>query len=396
MTYKSISDHSFKNKTVLMRADLNVPVQNGQITNKSRLERIKPTLDYLKDQGAKIVLLSHFGRPKGQEDSSLSLEFMCSYLKDMCGGNVHFASDCIGESTKSIISSAAFGDIVLLENARFHMGEARNDSEYAKRLSELADTYVNDAFSVSHRAHASVEAITKFLPSYAGFLMNEELSALNQALEKPERPLLAIVGGSKISTKLDLLNNIIEKVDTLILGGAMANTFLYAQGHEMGASMCEKDMKDTALNILSRAKDLNCTILLPKDGVVATKVERDVAHKTKNIADISVAEMMLDAGSASIEVFKDYISQSKTVLWNGPLGVFEVPPFDQGTNALATFAAELNTQGKLDVIAGGGDTVAALDHAGIKDKLTYVSTAGGAFLEWLEGKILPGVAALMG
>ena len=381
MNFKTLRDYNLNNKTVLLRADLNVPTKDGKVTDTTRIDRLKSTIDYLRGQNAKIIILSHFGRPKGKAKPELSLEFLAPVLQTQWNHDVTFQ-----ENKNS--------SICLHENVRFNPGEENNDPAYAKELAALGDIYVNDAFSTSHRAHASTEGITHFLPSAAGLLMEAELNALDNALENPKHPVLAIVGGSKISTKLSVLNNIAKKVDYLVLGGAMANTFLLAQGHNMGQSMCEKDMIDEANTISQTAKANNCEIILPKDCVAVEKLEEnasfDVAAPEKFPADKSA----VDVGEESIKHVCNILEECKTVLWNGPMGVFEVKPFDNATNEIAQKVSELTKSGQLTSVAGGGDTVSALDNAGTVNDFSYISTAGGAFLEWIEGKELPGVAAL--
>ncbi len=366
-------------KTVLLRADLNVPVQEGKITDTTRIDRVRPTIDELKKRGAKIIILSHFGRPKGQENLEFSLSFLPEALSKKWNTEVTFE---IGDN------------VVLLENLRFNAGEEANDTGFAKELASKGDYYVNDAFSVSHRAHASVEAITNFIPSYAGRLMEIELKSLSEALETPERPVTAVVGGAKISTKLELLGNLIKKVDTLILGGGMANTFLKADGLNIGKSLCENEMLGIAKEIMADAKTHKCNLVLPVDVVVADEFKANSPHETVKSKHVPNDQMILDAGEDTIKHCKELLDLTKTLVWNGPMGAFELEPFDKGTNALASYAGQLTKQGKLLSVAGGGDTVSALEQAGAAGDFTYISTAGGAFLEWLEGKKLPGVAAL--
>ncbi len=379
--YKKLSDlPDIKGQTLLMRADLNVPVREGEVTDFTRITRLKPTIDDLMARGANILILSHFGRPKGQENMELSLAFLAPVLSHSWGHEVGFKE----QTTR----------ITLLENTRFQAGEEANDMALAKEWANMGDIYVNDAFSVSHRAHASTEAIAHCLPTYAGHLMDQELRALNTALETPQKPVTALVGGAKISTKLDLLGNLINKVDYLVLGGGMANTFVCAQGYDVGKSLCEHDMLDTARSIMARAKDGNCTLVLPTDFVVGQYFKANTPHDTVHIKNVPSDTMALDIGAESIAHIKTIIDHSKTVVWNGPMGAFELEPFDHATVELARYVAHKTSSGELISVAGGGDTVAALAHAGIKDQLTYLSNAGGAFLEWLEGKELPGVKAL--
>jgi phosphoglycerate kinase len=380
-------------KTVLVRGDLNVPAKDRKVTDITRIERMKKTISWLLSHQAKIVLMSHFGRPKGVYDTDYSLRFLQPICSEIFGTNVEFVDQYKQlDWLESIKQSKA--PITLLENLRFDPGEEKNSDSFAENLAQSADLYVNDAFSVSHRAHASVEAIAHKLPSYAGYLLQEEIDALTIALENPEKPLVAIVGGAKISTKLDLLNNMIKKVDFLILGGGMANTFLAASGHSVGASLFEESMLEQAREIMKKAEGLHCKIILPVDVVVAAELRENVSSQTKQINQIEVKDKVFDIGVASIAKINDVIGQSKTLLWNGPVGVFEVSPFDQGTMQIAHKVAKLTVDGKIKTIAGGGDTVAALNQANVLQDMTYVSSAGGAFLEWCEGKVLPGIKAL--
>ncbi|WP_366653539.1 phosphoglycerate kinase [Fodinicurvata sp. EGI_FJ10296] len=393
--FKTLDDVDVAGKTVLVRADLNVPMSDGKVSDTTRLDRLAPTLTELADKGAKVVVMSHFGRPKGKRSEKDSLRPVAAALSvSLDGRPVSFAEDCIGAPAASAIEALTPGGVLVLENLRFHAEEEANDVEFARSLSVLGDLYVNDAFSAAHRAHASTEAIARLLPSVAGRLMEQELTALTNALEKPERPVLAVVGGAKISTKLDLLGNMIGKVDMLVLGGGMANTFLHAKGVDVGTSLCESDMADAARDIMARAEKSGCRIILPSDAVVARKLEAGAPNETVAIDAIPSDAMMLDVGPDTIAALTAAVDGVKTVLWNGPLGVFEVEPFGTGTFALARHVAELTEKGRVLSVAGGGDTVAALSRAGVDDRFTYVSSAGGAFLEWLEGKDLPGVAAL--
>ncbi len=394
MDFQTITEIDVKNKTVLLRVDLNVPKQNNTVTDTTRIERLLPTITYLREQGAKILILSHFGRPEGEQNPEMSLAFLTPILEKCWGCPVKFSPDCIGETAQGIANSAKSGDVVLLENLRFHKGERDNDSDFAKSLAALGDIYVNDAFSASHRAHASTTGITAHLPSAAGLLMKEELSALSKALDAPEMPVLAVAGGSKISTKLEILKNLSKKVDYLVLGGGMANTFLYAQGIPMGRSLCEKDMADTARDIMYTAARVGCEIILPKDVVTVSELKENAAHKAVDINNIADDHMAIDIGPKSIAYISEKIKDSKTVVWNGPMGVFEIKPFDNGTNEIAKIVAAQTRDGNCVSIAGGGDTIAALENAGAASDFSYISTAGGAFLEWLEGKKLPGIAAL--
>ncbi len=392
--FNTIDDLEVNGKTVLVRADLNVPMQDGQVSDTTRIDRLAPTLKELSLKGAKVVVLSHFGRPKNGPDSKNSLRHVLDALSAAVDQKVAFAEDCVGQPAKDAIAKVHEGAIVLLENTRFHAEEEKNDPAFAAQLAELGDLYVNDAFSAAHRAHASTEGVARLLPNAAGRLMEAELKALTLALEKPERPVAAVVGGAKISTKLDLLGNMVRKVDMLALGGGMANTFLYAQGVDVGASLCEKDMADQARAIMATAKEANCAILLPTDFVVAKEFKAGAANRVVPADGIAADEMALDVGPATVAFLADKLKDAKTIVWNGPLGAFEIAPFDAGTNAVAKIVADRTEAGGLLSVAGGGDTVAALAHAGAEDKFTYVSAAGGAFLEWLEGKELPGVAAL--
>ncbi len=391
---KTLDSLSCKGKVVLLRADLNVPMQDGAVTDMTRITRLVPTIRELADKGAKIVLLSHFGRPKGKKDPAYSLAPVGAAVSDALEKPVAFAEDCIGDVPKAAIARMKAGDVLLLENVRFYPEEEKDDVGFAKKIAALGDVYVNDAFSAAHRAHATTHALAQLLPAYAGRLMEAELSALSKALENPQRPVVALVGGAKISTKLDLLNNLVTKIDVLVLGGGMANTFLNALGTSVGKSLCEKDMAAQALDIVTAAREQGCKICLPIDGVVAKEFKAGAKCETVGLDGIPADGMMLDIGKGSVAVIADQLRLAKTVLWNGPLGAFEIAPFDAGTTALAKVVADLTAKGKLVSVAGGGDTVAALAHAGVEDKLTYVSTAGGAFLEWLEGKDLPGVRAL--
>ncbi len=382
------------NKTVLLRADLNVPMKDGVVTDDARLTRLIPTLKELAQAKAKIVILSHFGRPEGQRNAKYSLRPVATELEKIWGQPVAFADDCIGATAKAAVDALPNGQILVLENTRFYAGEEANDPAFAAQLAALGDVYVNDAFSAAHRAHASTEALAKLLPHAAGRLMQAELEALEKALSKPERPVAALVGGSKISTKLDLLENLVAKVDVLVLGGGMANTFLAAQGVAVGKSLHEADMLDTARAITARAAAKGCRIVLPTDAVVATALQANIATKTVAITAVPADSMILDIGPQSARDIGDVLRMCKTVVWNGPLGAFEFPPFDQATVSIAQVVASLTRSRKILSVAGGGDTVAALTLAKVTESFSYVSTAGGAFLEWMEGKTLPGVAAL--
>ncbi len=392
--FLTLSDLALQGKTVLVRADLNVPMQDGRVTDTERLERLLPTLKDLSKAGAKIVILSHFGRPKKGPEAQYSLRPVVEVLADIWGQKIAFADDCVGTVAEAAVKKLEAGQVLVLENTRFHAGEEANDPAFVHELAKLGDVYLNDAFSCAHRAHASTEGLAHLLPSAAGRLMQAELEALNKALAEPERPLAAIVGGSKISTKLDLLNNLVAKVDVLVLGGGMANTFLAAEGVAIGKSLCENDMLDTAREIAAKAAGKGCQILLPRDAMVAEVLKSGVETETVAINAIPANKMILDVGAASVQDICDKLATCKTVVWNGPLGAFEFKPFDNGTNQVAAFVADLTREGKILSVAGGGDTVSAMANAGASQYLSYLSTAGGAFLEWLEGKDLPGVAAL--
>ena len=391
--FQTLDHVEVKGKRVLVRADLNVPVENGVVTDATRIDRFAPSIAELADKGAKVILLSHFGRPKGR-DAKNSLKPVVAELAHVIKRPVKFADDCIGETAEQAVAELRPGNILCLENTRFYPGEENNDPEFAKALAKLGDIYVNDAFSVSHRAHASTEGLAHLLPAYAGRTLQTELDALVKALEHPDRPLTAIVGGAKVSTKLDLLGNLLRKIDVLIIGGAMANTFLFAQGRKVGKSLFEKDLVEIAKKILDEARANKRQIILPVDAVVAEKYEAHAPSRVVDVDHVGDNDMILDIGPHSIEYAISELARSKTLVWNGPFGTFEIEPFDNGTDEVAEAVAELTRAGKLVSVAGGGDTVAALNAAGVADRLTYVSTAGGAFLEWLEGKALPGVEIL--
>ncbi|EKF40506.1 phosphoglycerate kinase [Nitratireductor indicus C115] len=381
-------------KRVLVRVDLNVPVQDGHVSDTTRIERIAPTLAELSDKGAKVILLAHFGRPKGKPDPAASLQPIAYAVETTLDRRIHFAKDCIGAPAAEAIAEMANGDILLLENTRFHAGEEKNDPAFAKALAENGDIYVNDAFSAAHRAHASTEGLAHLLPSYAGRTMQAELEALEKGLGDPARPVLAIVGGAKVSTKIDLLMNLVKKVDALVIGGGMANTFLAARGTEVGKSLCEHDLAATAKQIMIEAAESSCALILPVDAVVAREFKAGAENEVVGIENVPADAMILDVGPLSVEKIEEWLDRADTVVWNGPLGAFEIAPFDAATVAAARHAAQRTSEGLLVSVAGGGDTVAALNHAGVADAFTYVSTAGGAFLEWMEGKALPGVEAL--
>ena len=394
MTFKTLDDADLSGKRALVRVDLNVPMEDGRVTDDTRLQATKPTIDKLRAGGAKVILLAHFDRPKGKVVPSMSLEPIVAPLSKVLGVPVAFADNCVGQHAREAVAALAPGDVLLLENVRFHAGEEANDRQFADALAANGDIYVNDAFSAAHRAHASTEAIARRLPAYAGEQMRLELDALDAALGHPQRPVLGIVGGSKVSTKLELLKHLVTKLDKLAIGGGMANTFLYAQGHDVGASYCEKDLADTARDIIRLAGRNNCKLFLPLDIVVAEKLAPGAPARVRDVGSIDDEERILDAGPETVERLCRAMGNSKTLIWNGPLGVFEMPPFDKGTMTAAKHAAELAKAGNLVAVAGGGDTVAALNAAGVSQDFTFVSTAGGAFLEWMEGKVLPGVAAL--
>lgn len=381
-------------KRVLLRADLNVPVKDGKVTDATRLERLTPTITELSAKGAKVIILSHFDRPKGKVVPDMSLKPIAETLGRVLGKPVAFAADCIGPAAESAVASLHNGDVLVLENTRFHAGEEQNDPAFAAQLAKLGDIFVNDAFSAAHRAHASTEGVARQLPSFAGRLMQAELKALEQALGNPERPVAAIVAGSKVSTKLDLLNNLVTKVDILVIGGAMANTFLAAQGIHVGVSLQEADLHETARQILQNAAMKGCEVILPQDVVVAETFAANAPTKIVSVRDIPANAMALDVGPATVEAFIKRLPGIKTIIWNGPLGAFETKPFDASTNSLAKAIAEATKAGKIISVGGGGDTVSALKLAGVHEDMTYLSSAGGAFLEWMEGKILPGVEVL--
>ncbi len=391
--FHTIDSLDVKGKRVLVRADLNVPSKDGKVTDTTRIDRSAATLKELADKGAKVIVMTHFGRPKGR-DESFSQKLLVEPLTKALNRFVNWADDCVGPKAEDAIAKMKDGDVLLLENVRFYPEEEKNNPEFAMKLAALGDVYVNDAFSTAHRAHASTEGIARLLPSAAGRLMQAELEALGKALGTPEKPVAAVVGGAKVSTKLDLLGNLVGRVDYLIIGGGMANTFLFAEGKAVGKSLCEKDMADTAREIVKKAKAAGCQIILSKDAVVAGEFAENAANQVVSIDAVPDDKMILDAGPAGVAEIIDVLKKCKTLVWNGPLGAFEIAPFNKATDAVAQAAAKLTAEGKLLTVAGGGDTVAALAKAGVEDKFSYVSTAGGAFLEWLEGKTLPGVAAL--
>ena len=394
MAWKTLDDMALDGARVLTRVDINVPVEDGKVTDATRIERIVPTIRSILAAGGKPILLAHFGRPKGKVVPEMSLEITRDALSKAIGSPVRFADDCVGDVAEAAIADLEAGEVLLLENTRFHPCEEKNMPDFAAQLAALGDVFCNDAFSAAHRAHASTEGIARLLPSCAGRLMQAELSALETALGNPARPVTAVVGGAKVSTKLDLLGNLIDKVDRIVIGGGMANTFLAAKGIDVGKSLCEHDLADIALKIMDEAKAKSCELVLPVDVVVAREFKANAASDVVAADACPADAMILDAGPASVARIAEVFETSKTLVWNGPLGAFEIPPFDMATNAAASKAAELTEAGKLLSVAGGGDTVAALNVSGTAERFTYVSTAGGAFLEWLEGKTLPGIAAL--
>jgi phosphoglycerate kinase len=393
MSFRTLNDADLKGKRVLLRVDLNVPMEGGRVSDLTRIERVLPTIRAIAEKGGKVILLAHFGRPKGR-DAKESLKPIAPVLAELIGKPVAFAEDCIGEPAASAVAKLKDGDVLLLENTRYHAGEEKNDPAFVKALAANGDVYVNDAFSAAHRAHASTEGLARVLPAYAGRSMQAELEALSKALEKPKRPVIAVVGGAKVSTKIDLLENLVGKVEALVIGGGMANTFLAARGMPVGRSLAERDLADTANRIMTKAAETGCAIILPVDVVVAERFEANAPAHEYGVEAVPATGMILDVGSKSLDRINAAMDEAATLVWNGPLGAFETKPFDRATLAAARHAAERTRQGKLLTVAGGGDTVAALNAAGVADNFTYVSTAGGAFLEWLEGKSLPGVEAL--
>ncbi|MGL5447170.1 MAG: phosphoglycerate kinase [Rhabdaerophilum sp.] len=399
MTFKTLDDLAAQGKRVLVRVDLNVPMEAGRVTDGTRLDRILPTIRDIADRGGKVILLAHFGRPKGEtfEERANPAESLATVVGELAarlGRPIAFASNCIGEVAEKAVAAMQNGDVLCLENTRFHKAEEKNGEAFIAALAKLGDAYVNDAFSAAHRAHASTEGLARALPAYAGRTMEAELNALNAALGTPKRPVMAIVGGAKVSTKLDLLGNLVSKVDCLVIGGGMANTFLAARGVNVGKSLCEHDLADTAREIEKKAKAAGCEIILPTDGLLSKEFKASPPHRAASVNDVAADEMILDAGPASANEIAEKLAAMKTLVWNGPLGAFELAPFDTATVAVAKQAAQLAKSGGLIAVAGGGDTVAALNHAGVAEDMTYISTAGGAFLEWMEGKELPGVKAL--
>ena len=394
-SFKTLDDMGdVAGKRVLVREDLNVPMDGARVTDDTRLRAAAPTISELADKGAIVLVLAHFGRPKGERNPDMSLALVTKPLSDVLGREVRFVDDCAGEAAEQAVADLRPGDIAVLENTRFHKGEEKNDPALAQAMARLGDLYVNDAFSAAHRAHASTEGLAHILPAFAGRSMQAELEALEKALGNPEHPVAAVVGGAKVSTKLDVLKHLVSKVDHLIIGGGMANTFLAARGVDVGKSLCEHDLKDTVIEILDAADKADCTVHLPYDVVVAKEFRANPPTRTVNVHEVEADEMILDVGPAAVEALGDALKTCRTLVWNGPLGAFEIAPFDAATVALAQTAAALTQSGGLISVAGGGDTVAALNHAGVADRFSFVSTAGGAFLEWMEGKDLPGVAAL--
>jgi phosphoglycerate kinase len=391
--FRTLDQVELRNKRVLVRVDLNVPLENGRVSDPTRIERIAPTVVEIADKGGKVVLLSHFGRPKGPDPKG-TLKAVAAAAAAIINRPIAFADDCIGEKAEAAVNAMKSGDILCLENTRFHSSEEKNDPSFVDALAKLGDLWVNDAFSAAHRAHASTEGLGHKLPAFAGRAMQAELEALEKALESPKRPLAAIVGGAKVSTKLELLGNLLDKVNALIIGGGMANTFLAATGRSIGKSLAEHDLAATARDILSKAEAKSCEIVLPVDAVVAQAFEANAPSRVVSVDDVGAEERILDIGPKSVELVVSVLARVKTLVWNGPLGAFELEPFDTGTVEVAEAAAELTEAGDLVTVAGGGDTVAALNRAGVAEHLTYVSTAGGAFLEWMEGKPLPGVEVL--
>ena len=396
MGWKTLDDMDLAGKRVLLRVDINVPVENGRVTDSTRIDRIVPSVRDILEAGGRPILLAHFGRPKGKRVAEMSLQPLVEDLERAFGTAVMFSADCVGPGAAAAVAALPAGQVLLLENTRFHGEEEKNDAAFAAEMAKLGDVYCNDAFSAAHRAHASTEGLAQLLPSCAGRLMQAELQALEKALGAPQRPVVAVVGGAKVSTKLDLLGNLVAKVDYLVIGGGMANTFLHAQGVNIGKSLCEPDLAGTALEILDRAKAAGCEIVLPSDVVVAWEFAAGAECQTVAADSCPADAMILDAGQDAVARIATILGAAKTLIWNGPLGAFEIEPFDTATNAAARQAAALSKAGSLISVAGGGDTVAALNQAGAADDFTYISTAGGAFLEWMEGKTLPGVAALGG
>lgn len=393
--FNRLKDCVVTNKNVIVRVDINVPVVNGKIEDDTRIKAVIPTLKYLAQNQAKVIVISHFGRPEGKVEPSMSIRQLVERVQELMSPfKVSFVNDCIGDEVHKAIENTKFGEVIMLENLRFYKQETKNDPEFSKKLASFGHLYVNDAFSCSHRAHASITGIPEILKSAAGFLMEAELDNLTNLLENAKKPMMAVVGGAKVSTKIDLLNSLAKKAQTIVVGGGMANTFLYAMGKNIGKSLCEKELKDTALKIIETAKNNNCQILLPIDGVVVKEFKAGAANRVVEIDDVQDDDIIVDIGPASVQFLSEELAKHKTLVWNGPLGAFEIKPFNKGTEGFGKVAAELTNEGKLLSIAGGGDVVAALNGCDLTDQFTYISTAGGAFLEWLEGKELPGVDVL--
>ncbi len=393
--FNRLKDCVVTNKNVIVRVDINVPIVNGKIEDDTRIKAVIPTLKYLAEQKAKVIVISHFGRPEGKIEPSMSIEQLVSRVQQLLGAiKVSFVNDCIGEKVKQAVQNTNYGEVIMLENLRFYKQETKNDPEFARELASLANLYVNDAFSCSHRAHASITGIPAILKSCAGFLMEAELDNLTNLLEQAKKPMMAVVGGAKVSTKLDLLNSLVTKAQTVVVGGGMANSFLYALGKNVGKSLCEKELKETSLKIIETAKKHGCEIILPEDVVVVKKFAENAENHAISADKVAEDDIIVDVGLESVKNLGNLLKNHQTLVWNGPLGAFEIKPFNRGTEEFAKVAAKLTEDKKLLSIAGGGDVVSALNGAGLADKFTYISTAGGAFLEWLEGKDLPGVAAL--
>ena len=393
--FNRLKDCVVTNKNVIVRVDINVPMQGNKIEDDTRIKAIIPTLEYLAQHQAKVIVISHFGRPEGKIEPSMSVQPLLARVQELLGSiKVNFVDDCIGDKVKKAVEATNYGEVIMLENLRFYKQETKNDPEFSRELASLGNLYVNDAFSCSHRAHASITGIPAILKSCAGILMEAELDELTNHLENAKKPMMAVVGGAKVSTKIDLLNSLATKAQTIVVAGGMANTFLYALGKNIGKSLCEKDLQDTALKIISTAKTRGCNILLPFDVVVTKKFEANSACQTVSVDDVAEDDIIVDIGAASSKKIAEELAKHQTLVWNGPLGAFEIKPFNIGTDSFARSAAKLTEEGKLVSVSGGGDSVAALNSIGLADKFTYISTAGGAFLEWLEGKDLPGVAAL--
>ena len=394
MTVKTLNDHELQNKKILVRVDLNVPLNQAKILDSSRIERLVPTVRKIIKEGGRPILISHFGRPKGKYDKLLSLEQLIPELSRFLDCRVKFSTETTGTEALKKVEGLANGEVLLLENTRFNPQEEANELNFSKSLSELGDIFCNDAFSASHRAHASTVGVANFMPNCIGLLMQQELTALKSVLSKPKRPVVAVVGGAKVSTKIDLLSNLIQKVDHLVIGGGMANTFLHAQGNPVGASLCEKDLKGTALKVLKRAYERGCEVHIPHDVIIASDFKPNAQFTVVEAGKVPEGKLILDIGPSTCDKINQIFNKCETLIWNGPMGAFEIPPFDKGTNITATFAAKLTNQNRLISVAGGGDTVSALKNAGIVGDFSYVSLAGGAFLEWMEGKKLPGIACL--